>query len=232
MAELPTGTVTMLFSDIEASTALLKRLGDGWPYVLERQRTILRTAIEAGGGVVVDCQGDAMFAAFPSAASAVAAAVASQTSLASEEWPDGTRVRVRMALHTGEPHRTHDGEGYTGIDVVRAARLCSAGHGGQVLLTDATRVVSGAKTVDLGAAQLPDMEGDEHVYQLVAPGLGDSFPPLRLTATLPMDTSTGGEGDDLDTRIERATKSLEQRIAQRVADELDRAFDRTLRRRD
>ena len=137
MRELPGGTVTMLFSDIEASTALLKRLGDGWPDVLERQRTILRDAVEGADGVVVDCQGDAMFAAFRSASAGVAAAIAAQTSFASEHWPDGTRVRVRMALHTGEPHRTADG-GYTGIDVVRAARLCSAGHGGQVLLSQTT----------------------------------------------------------------------------------------------
>ena len=112
----------LLFSDIEGSTALLKRLGDGWPHVLDRQRRLLREAIAAGNGVVVDCQGDAMFAAFRSAPAGVAAAIAAQRGHALEQWPDGTKVRVRMALHTGEPHRTSDG-GYTGIDVVRAARL-------------------------------------------------------------------------------------------------------------
>ena len=122
MTELPDGTVTMLFSDIEGSTALLKRLGDGWPGVLERQRALLREAIHAGDGVVVDCQGDAMFAAFRSASAAAAAALRAKTQMAREAWPDGTAVRVRMALHTGEPHRTDDG-GYTGIDVVKAARL-------------------------------------------------------------------------------------------------------------
>src|SRR5438067_8872400 len=161
MNELPAGTVTMLFSDIAASTALLKRLGDGWPIVLERQRSILCSAIQSGDGVVVDCQGDAMFAAFRSAQAAVTAAVAAQVSLASEQWPDGTRVRVRMALHTGEPHRTADGDGYTGIDVVRAARLCAAGHGGQVLLTEATRLLSGATTIDLGMTRLQDIDGEE-----------------------------------------------------------------------
>jgi class 3 adenylate cyclase len=223
MRELPGGTVTMLFSDIEASTALLKRLGDGWPDVLERQRAILREAVEAADGVVVDCQGDAMFAAFTSASAGVAAAIAAQTSFASEHWPDGTKVRVRMALHTGEPHHTADG-GYTGIDVVRAARLCSAGHGGQVLLTEAARLLSGARTTDLGAAQLQDMDGPEHVHQLVAPGLGDSFPPLRRTAALPMDADAGGDRGDMNERIERASKALEQRIKERVSDELERAL--------
>jgi len=166
MSELPAGTVTLMFSDIEGSTALLKRLGDGWPDVLKQQRGLLREAVAAGDGVVVDCQGDAMFAAFRSAPSGVAAAIVAQRQHTLAEWPDGTAVRVRMSLHTGEPHLTDEG-GYTGIDVVRAARLCAAGHGGQVLLTEATRLISGAETVDLGSTSLPDMDGPEHVYQLV-----------------------------------------------------------------
>jgi class 3 adenylate cyclase len=222
MTELPDGTVTLLFSDIEGSTALLKRLGDGWPGVLDRQRALLREAIAAGDGVVVDCQGDAMFAAFRSASAGVAAAVRAQTDLAREEWPDGTAVRVRMALHTGEPHHTEDG-GYTGIDVVRAARLCAAGHGGQVLLTDAARLVSGAATVDLGPARLPDMDQPEGVHQLVAPGLAASFPPLRSNAASPLETLEGG--DDLEARMERAGHTLEQRINKRVADVIERALD-------
>src|SRR5579871_3462183 len=117
MSELPTGTVTLLFTDIEGSTALLKRLGDGWPDVLHRQRGLLREAVAAGDGAVVDCQGDALFAAFPSARSAVAAAIVAQRQHTLAEWPDGTAVRVRMALHTGEPQLTADG-GYTGVDVV------------------------------------------------------------------------------------------------------------------
>ena len=232
MNELPGGTVTMLFSDIEASTALLKRLGVGWPDVLERQRTLLRDAIEGADGVIVDCQGDAMFGAFGSATAGVAAAIAAQNSLESERWPDGTRVRVRMALHTGEPHRTANGDGYTGIDVVRAARLCSAGHGGQVLLTDAARLLSGANTIDLGVAQLQDIDGGEHVHQLVAPGLASSFPPLRRTAALPMDALAGEPEDDADKRIEQAAKSLEDRIKRRVADELGGVLDPAAHERD
>jgi class 3 adenylate cyclase len=221
--ELPLGTVTLLFSDIEGSTALLKRLGDGWPGVLDRQRALLRDAIAAGEGVVVDCQGDAMFAAFRSATAAVAAAVRAQTHMAREAWPDGTAVRVRMALHTGEPDRTDDG-GYTGIDVVKAARLCAAGHGGQVLLTDAARLVSGAETVDLGPAKLPDMDEPEHVYQLTAPGLPATFPPLRATAASPLKTLTESD-DDLNRRVDEAGKTLERRINERVADVLERALD-------
>ncbi len=223
MTELPDGTVTLLFSDIEGSTALLKRLGDGWPGVLERQRTLLREAIDAGDGVVVDCQGDAMFAAFRSAPAAVSAAVRAQTHMAREAWPDGTAVRVRMALHTGEPHRTEDG-GYTGIDVVRAARLCAAGHGGQVLLTEAARLVSGAETIDLGPATLPDMDHPERISQLSAPGLAASFPPLRTNAASPLET-LGDPDDDLERRIDRAGQTLERRINERVADVLERALD-------
>ncbi|HEY7259618.1 MAG TPA: hypothetical protein VH459_11140 [Gaiellales bacterium] len=223
MTELPEGTVTLLFSDIEGSTALLKRLGDGWPGVLERQRALLRDAIAAGDGVVVDCQGDAMFAAFRSASAAVGAAVRAQTHMAREAWPDGTAVRVRMALHTGEPHRTDDG-GYTGIDVVKAARLCAAGHGGQVLLSGAARMISGAATIDLGAARLPDMDVPEHVYQLTAPGLPSAFPPLRSTATSPLETLTDSRGD-LDRRVEEATETFERRINERVADAIERALE-------
>jgi class 3 adenylate cyclase len=219
---LPDGTVTLLFSDIEGSTALLKRLGDGWPDVLQRQRLLLRDAIGAGNGVVVDCQGDAMFAAFRSAPSGVAAAAAAQQGHAQEQWPDGTRVRVRMALHTGEPHLTADG-GYTGIDVVRAARLCAAGHGGQVLMTETTRSISRAETIDLGSATLPDMDGPERVYQLIAPGLQAEFPPLRRTAASPLETIEHGD-EPFDQRIDRVSKQFEERVNNFVADQLERAF--------
>ena len=223
MSELPSGTVTLLFSDIQGSTALLKRLGDGWPGVLERQRALLRESIDAGGGVVVDCQGDAMFAAFRSARGATAAAASAQVRMADEEWPDGTAVRVRMALHCGEPHRTDDGT-YTGIDVVRAARLCAAAHGGQVLMTEAARLLSDAQTIDLGTAQLRDIDGPERVHQLVGPGLEKSFPPLRTGAATPLETF-GHNADDFEGRIARASETLEQRINEHVAQALEKAFD-------
>src|SRR5690348_3838164 len=128
----PTGTLTLLMSDIEGSTALVRQLGAGWPPVLERHRALLRAAVAEHGGVVVDCQGDALFAVFRSSLAAIAAARQSHRALADESWPGGVRLRVRMGLNTGEPIRA-DG-GYAGIDVVRAARLCEAAHGGQTLL--------------------------------------------------------------------------------------------------
>jgi class 3 adenylate cyclase len=227
---LPVGTVTLLFSDIEGSTVLLKRLGDGWPGVLERQRTLLRGAVERAGGVVVDCQGDAMFAAFGAARAGVDAAVEIQAGLAGEPWPNGTAVRVRIALHTGEPHVSEDG-GYTGIDVVRAARLCSAGHGGQVLLTEPVRMLAGVETCDLGATRLRDLDDSERVYQLVAPGLAKTFPPLRTNAASPLDEMSGENG--FEERIKRAEATLEQRIQDHVASSIERAFNAPLdRKRD
>ena len=222
MPELPTGNVTLLFSDVEGLTGLLKRLEDGWPAVLERQRALLRDAVQGAAGVVVDCQGDALFAAFGSARAGVDAAVSAQTGLAREAWPDGAAVRVRMALHTGEPQLADDGAGYVGIDVVRAARLCAAGHGGQVLLTETVRLLSGAETIDLGQARLRDLDGTEQVYQLVAPGLGREFPPLRANAASPLDDLRGQ--NTFDERIKRAEAALEQRIQDQVASKIERAF--------
>ncbi len=226
MRELPAGNVTLLFSDIEGSTVLLKRLGDGWPGVLERQRTVLRDAVQGADGVVVDCQGDALFAAFGSARAGVGAAVEIQIGLAREPWPDGAAVRVRMALHTGEPQLADDGAGYVGIDVVRAARLCAAGHGGQVLLTEPARLLSGAEVIDLGQAHLRDLDGPEHVYQLVAPGLATEFPPLRSNAASPLDDLGGEKG--FEERIKRAEETLEQRIQDHVASLIERAFGATV----
>src|SRR4029078_4854737 len=104
MSELPAGTVTLMFSDIEGSTALLKRLGDGWPDVLKQQRGLLRGAVAGGDGGGVDGQGDAMFAAFRSAPSGVAAAIVAQRQHTLAEWPDGTAVRGRVAAHPGAAH--------------------------------------------------------------------------------------------------------------------------------
>jgi class 3 adenylate cyclase len=222
MAELPTGNVTLMFSDIEGSTGLLKRLDDGWPGVLERQRAVLRDAVDDAGGVVVDCQGDAMFAAFSSARAGVDAAIEVQNGLAQEAWPDGAAVRVRMALHTGEPQLADDGAGYVGIDVVRAARLCAAGHGGQVLLTETARLLSGAETIDLGPMRLRDLDESEQVYQLVAPGLATEFPPLRANAASPLDELRGEAG--FEERIKRAEETLEQRIQDLVASKIEKAF--------
>src|SRR5262245_22658377 len=124
MPELPTGTVTLLFSDIEGSTSLLRKLGDAYAEALAEHRAVFRTAFEEQGGVEVDTQGDAFLAAFARASDAVAAAAEIQSRLAHGQ------IRVRMGVHTGEPEITN--EGYVGLDVHRGARVCAAGHGGQV----------------------------------------------------------------------------------------------------
>jgi class 3 adenylate cyclase len=225
MTPIPEGTLTLLFADIEGSTPLLRRLGDAWPPMLERVRELLQAAVGAHRGLVVDCQGDALFAAFRSAGEAVAAAADGQRALAAEDWPADTVVRVRMGLHAGEPQATGDG-GYVGIDVVRAARLCSAGHGGQVLLSETTRLLSGAETRPLGMVTLRGMEAAEPVHQLVAPGLATRFPELRPHAASAQLDSLGASRHDLDERIRAASEALEARISERVATMIERSFRR------
>ena len=143
MTVRPGGTVTFVFTDIEGSTKLLERLGERYAGALAEHRRLIRDAFAARGGQEMDTQGDAFFYCFERARDAVAAAVAAQRALVGHEWPDGAELRVRMSLHTGEP--VVGEEGYVGIDVHRAARICSAGHGGQVLLSATTAaLVSGA----------------------------------------------------------------------------------------
>ena len=133
--ELPTGTVTLLFTDIEGSTLLLGRLGERYAEALSAQRTIMRSAIARGHGLELGTEGDSFFAVFTSAADAVGCCVAAQQALGRHEWPGGTAVRVRMGLHSGQPARHEDG--YVGMDVHRAARIAATAHGGQVVLSEA-----------------------------------------------------------------------------------------------
>src|SRR5712692_9230714 len=183
MHHLPRGTVTLLFTDMEGSTRLLQQLGERYADLLEEYRQLLRAAFQRWNGNVVDTQGDAFFVAFARATDAVAAAVAAQRALASHFWPEGVVVRVRMGLHTGEP--TLSSEGYTGLDVHHAARLMSAAHGGQVLLSQTTRdlvehnLSEGVSLRDLGEHHLKDVERPIHLYQLVITGLPADFPALR-----------------------------------------------------
>jgi predicted ATPase/class 3 adenylate cyclase len=180
---LPVGTLTFLFTDIEGSTRLTDRLGDRFPQALEAHHAILRSAIGANQGHEVSTEGDAFFAVFPSAVDAVRATVAAQQALAAAEWPDGLPVRVRMGLHTGEG--VLGGDNYAGVDVNRAARIAAAGHGGQVLISDATRALvqsklpEGVELRDLGEHRLKDLKDPEHLHQLVMPGLAADFPALR-----------------------------------------------------
>jgi predicted ATPase len=168
---LPSGVVTLLFTDIEGSTRLLHELGDGYGDALDDHRRVLRAACAAHDGVEVDTQGDAFFMAFARASDAAAAAVDAQRGLA-----DGP-VRVRMGLHTGEPRVTE--EGYVGIDVHRGARIAAVGHGGQVLLSQTTRALVDHKTRDLGAHRLKDLSAPERIYQLEIEGLPREFPLLK-----------------------------------------------------
>ena len=165
---LPQGTVTFLFTDIEGSTRLLQELGDGYADVLAEHRRTLREEFARHGGVEVGSEGDSFFVAFARASDALAAATAAREALA-----DGP-IRVRMGLHTGEP--TVTGEGYVGIDVHRAARIAAAGHGGQILVSQATRDLAGADRLrDLGMHRLKDLAAPERLYQLD----DGEFPPLK-----------------------------------------------------
>ena len=180
---LPTGTVTFLFTDIEGSTRLLTALGDRYLEALERHNAILRSAIAGHVGCEVEREGDSFFAVFPSAVEAVAAAADAQRGLAAEPWAEGTPVRVRMGLHSGEGRR--GGTGYIGMDVYRAARISAAGHGGQVLLSDTTRALvaptlpSGVTLRDLGEHRLKDLPTPERIWQLEIDGVPATFPELR-----------------------------------------------------
>src|SRR3989440_6836786 len=183
MRDLPTGTITLLFTDIEGSTHLLQRLGERYAELLHECRTLLRTAFHTYHGQEVDTQGDAMFAAFARASDALEAAVAAQRDPALHSWPGAEAVRVRIGLHTGEPSRVV--EGYVGLDVHYAARVMSAAHGGQVLLSQTTRdlvehdLPEGVSLRDLGEHHLKDLEQAVHLYQAVIAGLPADFPPLR-----------------------------------------------------
>jgi class 3 adenylate cyclase len=203
VSSLPSGTVTFLFTDIEGSTALLRELGDRYADVLGRERSILRETLTAAGGQEIDTQGDAFFFSFTRARDAVAGAVAAQRALVEHEWPDGADVKVRMGLHTGEP--SVGDEGYVGLDVVRAARICSAGHGGQILVSDTTRALLGSALPDgvalhdLGTKTLKDV-GEERLYQLSVDGR-DDFAPVKAERTSGL-SKADILGDDFEQRIE------------------------------
>jgi predicted ATPase/class 3 adenylate cyclase len=185
MAELPTGTVTLLFTDIEGSTRLLRRVGDAYADLLAEHRRLLAEAFARHRGTVVDSEGDAFFVAFASARDAVAAAEAAQRALAGHPWPGEEELRVRMGLHTGEP-RLVEGR-YVGLDVHHAARVMAAGHGGQVLLSESTRVLldEGTRLRDLGEHRLKDLSQPQRIYQLEIDGLPAEFPPLKTLDNRP-----------------------------------------------
>ena len=190
--DLPEGTLTFLFTDIEGSTRLLEQLRDQYAVVLDEQRELLRLAFSHWNGREIDTQGDAFFVAFGKAIEAVNCVMEAQRRLAEHAWPQGVSVRVRMGLHTGEPivGRT----GYVGMAVHRAARIAHAGHGGQVLLSEITSglvvddLPSGARLVDLGRHLLKDLNRPEHIYQLDMDGLPGEFPALKSLEQLPPES--------------------------------------------
>ncbi|MGB2897612.1 MAG: adenylate/guanylate cyclase domain-containing protein, partial [Anaerolineales bacterium] len=187
--ELPEGTVTFLFTDIEGSTELLKRLGDRYADMLEEQRLIVRECIGRWQGQEVDTQGDSFFVSFPRATQAVSAAIEIQKTIHEHKWPEDAEVRLRMGIHTGEPLTW--AEGYVGIDVHRAARIATVGHGGQILLSQTTTPLvqeslpDGVTLLDLGRHRMKDMRRPERIGQLVIEGFPAEFSPLKSLEALP-----------------------------------------------
>ena len=191
---LPAGTVTFLFSDIEGSTRLLDDLGERYVAVLDLHREVLRAAFERHGGAEVGTEGDSFFVAFARASDAIAAAADAQRGLADVEWPAQVEVRVRVGLHTGQPIVV--GRDYVGMDVHRAARIMSAAHGGQVVVSHTTRdlagddLPTGVVVRGLGEHRLKDLTLPQTLYELVIAGLEREFPPIRTLENRPTNLPT------------------------------------------
>jgi YVTN family beta-propeller protein len=195
VAQLPSGAVTFLFTDIEGSTVLVKQLRDGYEQVLSEHRSLLRAAFSNHGGHEIATHGDSFFVAFSSARDAVLAAVEGQLALLSHRWPEGVQVKVRMGIHTGQAAAS-DGN-YSGLAVHRAARICAAGHGGQVLVSQATQTLLEDEEEDLdiflrdlGEHRLKDLDRPVRLYQADTDGLPAAFPPLRPAAELARTAGT------------------------------------------
>ena len=232
MSELPTGTVTFLFTDIEDSTEILKRLGDDYRAVLSRHRAIVREAFAARNGVEIDTQGDAFFFVFARSRDALAAAVEVQQAHAVETWPAGVDVRVRIGLHTGEP-AIHE-EGYVGLDVVRAARICMVGRGGQILLSETTRALigsglpEGVSVFPLGQRQLRGIDEPERVYEVAIDGL-----ELEEVASAPPATPAAPAvhpSEELQHDISRRFEEMGQRLATSIQEGVQRSLGGTRER--
>ena len=224
MLELPSGTVTFLFSDIEGSTGLVQRFGDRWGEILAAHNRIMRESFVAVGGKEVDRQGDAFFAVFSSARHAVAAAVNAQRALSEHGWPDGAELRVRMGIHTGEPAVGE--EGYLGVDVVRAARICAEARGGEVLVSETTkslvqRTADGIELRDAGEHLFKGFEQPERLFRLA----GEGLPALRATAAaglaeggapfpIPPDPPAPGHAADWERRAEELAEEAMRTVSE------------------
>ncbi len=235
MPNLPSGTVTFLFSDIEGSTALLKELGDEqYAELLRTHRRIVRETFGLYHGQEIDTQGDAFFYSFHRAREAVTAAVTVQRQHAEEAWPQGVTVRVRLGLHTGEPAVGDDG--YTGLDVVRASRIAAVGRGGQVLLSDTTRAIvagdlpDGVSIRSLGDQPLKDIDQPEPLHELHiddVPVSAEPEPSSSLTdAILPDEALAKMPGwvRDIATQVTPVAGRASQLIEDRVLAEIEASF--------
>ena len=179
--KLPRGNVTFLFTDIEDSTGLVRKLGDAYPKVLREVRLLMRTAVREHDGCEIDARADEYFAVFSRPAPAIDAAIAIQRGLVTKTWPKKARVCVRIGVHSGRPKVSESG--YVGIAVHTAARVCNAGHGGQIVITSATRTALGESSLvirELGRYALRGIPEPEALYQLEADGLDTTFPALRV----------------------------------------------------
>ena len=182
MGELPTGTVTFLFADVEGSTKLVQSIGSAYSGLIADVRRLLREEIATESGAEVDATGDELSAVFGEVEPALRSALAGQARIRDHGWPEDAVVKVRMGLHTGVPQLGE--EGYTGLDVIRASRIAAAGHGGQVLLSStAAPFVTGVETRDLGTHRLQGLPDPERIHQVIAEGLPRDFPPLRGTVS-------------------------------------------------
>ncbi len=217
MSALPAGTVTFVFTDIEGSTELMKTLGHAYGDVLTTHRRIVRDAFGAHDGIEMDTQGDAFFFVFPRARDAVTAAVGAQRAHAAASWPGDHSVRVRMGLHTGEP-AIHE-EGYVGLDVVRAARICTVGRGGQILLSETTRALlgsglpAGVSVFPLGQRHLRGSDEPERGFEIAIDDLVPEPDPVAEAPTPPQpDVAPATEGE-LERALDRRFEDLGARIS-------------------
>ncbi len=231
MPQLPTGTVTFVFSDIEGSTGLLKRLGDaGYGTLLSVHRRLVRDIFSAHEGQEIDTQGDAFFYSFIRARQAVRACVELQHAHARASWPEEAKVLVRLGLHTGEP--AVGDEGYTGLDVVRASRIAAVGSGGQILVSDTTRAIvggdvpDGVRVEDLGERQLKDIDRPERIFALVLdtePATADE--PVEI-AEPPLEEAPRGRADhsEFESIIRGARQQIEARVLSSLKSSLGEGF--------
>ena len=240
MLELPGGTVTFAFTDVEDSTELLKRLGDGYAELLTAHRKIMRETFSARGGIEIDTQGDAFFFVFPRARDAIGAAVDAQRAHASATWPDDVTVRVRMGLHTGEP-AVHE-QGYVGLDVVRAARICTEGRGGQILLSETTRALLGSGLPDgvsvypVGQRHLRGIDEPERVFEVSIEGIEiERAEEVVTSEVLPVPASPPPPAPPrpmpaTEQDITRRFDELGERLSTGIRESVLRSLDATLGR--